>query len=43
MCSTGTEALGWRVGDRPLNRNGMEGGNGNPGGRLDVIERHKKK
>lgn len=42
MCSTRTEALGWRVGDRPLNRNGTEGGNGNPGGQLDVIERRQK-
>lgn len=43
MCSTRMEALGWRVGDRPLNRNGTEGGSGNPGVLLDVIERHKKK
>lgn len=42
-CSTRTEAQGWRVRDRPLDRNGTEGGNGNPGGRLDVIERHQKK
>lgn len=40
MCSTRTEALGWRVGDRPLNGNGTEGGSGNPGVLLDVIEGH---